>query len=180
MATICFDIETTGLDTATCEIVELAAIAFDYDSRTRGGPTIVSEFSSLVKPVFNDPAAVAVHKITDDMLEHAAGIGVVGKRFLEWLDTVPTSKRCWVGHNIRRFDVPIMRRLLGYDERLRGHLFDTLEATRELYPNQRSKKLTSLFKYLRPNAKINGAHRALYDVKMNMVVAIDELRRLNA
>jgi DNA polymerase III epsilon subunit-like protein len=180
MANVIFDLETTGLDVQTCEIVELAAIAFDYDCRTRSGPKIISEFSSLVKPKFNDPAAVAIHKISDAMLEHAEGIEVVGRRFLEWLDTVPTSKRCWIGHNIRDYDVPILRRVLNYDKRLRGHLFDSYEIAKQVYPHQRSKKLTSLYKHLRPNARTNGAHRALCDVKMNLAVAIDELKRLNA
>ena len=180
MTSICFDLETTGIDTKTCEIVELAAVAFNYDCRTRGGPHIVSEFSSLVKPEFNDPGAVAIHKITDAMLEHEQDIDVVGPRFLKWLDTLPSTKRVWIGHNIRRFDVPILRRVLGFDKRLRGPLFDTYEVAKTVYPNCKSKKLTSLYRYLNPKARTNGAHRALYDVKMNIVLACDELRRLNA
>jgi DNA polymerase III epsilon subunit-like protein len=180
MISICFDLETTGVDTRTCEIVELAAVAFNYDARTRGGPRIVSEFSSLVKPVFNDPGAVAIHKISDAMLKREDGIDVVGQRFLEWLDTLPSGKRVWIGHNIRRFDVPILRRVLGFDRRLRGSIFDTLEVAKKVYPHCKSKKLTSLYMYINPSARTSGAHRALYDVKMNIELAIDELKRLNA
>lgn len=179
MSCIVFDLETTSLSIDTAEIVEIAAIAFEYDSRTRSSPKIVSEFSSLVKPVFNTPSAVAIHHITDDMLLKEKSIDVVGERFLQWLDTVPTSKRCWVGHNIRCYDLPILRRCLKYDKRISGHLFDTLEKAQIVYP-RRCKKLTSLYKYLRPNSKTTGAHRAMCDVRMNLVVAVDELLRLNA
>jgi len=179
MSCILFDLETTSLSTATAEIVEIAAIAFDYDSRTRGAPKIVSEFSSLVKPVFNNPAAVAIHHISDAMLQEEASIDVVGNRFLKWLDTVPSSKRCWVGHNIRHYDLPILYRCLHYDKRLQGRCFDTLEIANTVYPYGRSKKLTSLYKYICPNQAF-VAHRAMSDVKMNLAVAIDELQRLNS
>jgi len=179
MSCILFDLETTSLSIDTAEIVEIAAIAFDYDSRTRAEPKIVSEFSSLVKPVFNDPAAVAVHHISDTMLEGAKSIAVVGERFLKWLDTVPSSKRCWVGHNIRQYDLPILRRCLRYDKRIQGHYFDTLEVARSVYPHHRSKKLTSLYKYICPGQSF-VAHRAMGDVKMNLAVAVDELHRLNS
>jgi len=178
MSCVLFDLETTSLCTATAEIVEIAALAFDYDSRTRSGPKIVSEFSSLVKPVFNNPAAVKIHHISDAMLASEPSIAAVGASFLAWLDTVPTSKRCWVGHNIRHYDLPILQRCLHYDKRISGRCFDTLEVAEAVYPNRR-KKLVSLYNYLRPNAPCR-AHRAMCDVRMNLVVAVDELQRLNA
>ena len=140
MSRIVFDLETTGLDTETTEIVEIAAIAFEYDSCS--GPTIVSEFSSLVKPIFNDPSAVAIHGLSDDQLADADGIDVVGHRFLEWVATVPTTKRWWIGHNIRRYDMPILRRCIGPNKLLDGYLFDTLEVAQQVYHSRQNKKLT--------------------------------------
>ena len=181
MNCIVFDLETTGLDTDTVEIVEIAAIAFNYDSCS--GPTIVSDFSSLVKPIFNNPGAVAIHGLSDEMLADADGIDVVGPCFLEWVATVPMTNRWWVGHNIRKYDMPILRRCIGGDsdpnKLLDGHLFDTLEMARHVYHPRQSKKLSSLYKYLRPDEDIQAAHSATFDVKMNLILAVDEFQRLN-
>ncbi|MCB9513816.1 MAG: 3'-5' exonuclease [Candidatus Latescibacteria bacterium] len=92
---VLFDLETTGVDTASCEVIELAAI------RVEGGrPT--AQFEALVKPVGPIPAAsTAVHGIDARTVADAPPLGHVLPDFLTFL-----GEHDLVAHNGAAFDFP--------------------------------------------------------------------------
>ena len=68
-----FDVETTGMSPAGDRIVELAALRVDQDGSER-------EFHTLINPGRSIPAdVVAVHHITDAMVNDAPHFSTVGK-----------------------------------------------------------------------------------------------------
>src|SRR5882757_7329949 len=72
---ILFDVETTGLDTASDEVVELGMVKFSYHPDGSVG-TVLDTFSSLNEPSRTIPeAAVKLHGITNEM---AAGHKIDG------------------------------------------------------------------------------------------------------
>jgi DNA polymerase III subunit epsilon len=72
---ILFDVETTGLDTATDEVVELGMVKFSYHPDGSIG-SVLDSFSSLNEPTGPIPeAAVKLHGITHEM---AAGHRIDG------------------------------------------------------------------------------------------------------
>lgn len=175
---VCFDLETTSLSIHDAEIVEIAAIAFNFDGRTRIGPCVVDTFQSLVKPVFNNPNAVKIHGITDFMLRDAKPFDQILPEFLKWIGESTTDDFIWIGHNIRKYDLPILNRHANYHGNLHRSVFDTLEVARKVYKG-RKKTLASLYTMLEGENNDLTAHRALSDVKMNIVVACDELMKLS-
>jgi DNA polymerase-3 subunit epsilon len=65
---ILFDVETTGLDTAADEVVELGMIKFSYSASGEVG-SVINTFSSLNQPTKAIPeAAIKLHGITDEMV----------------------------------------------------------------------------------------------------------------
>jgi len=95
---VAVDVETTGLRTATCKIIEIALIEF-----RNGKPT--SEFVSFVNPgVAIPPPATRKNNITDAMVRGAPSFEVIARdrRFLELLG------KPLVGHNLQ-FDLDFLR-----------------------------------------------------------------------
>lgn len=176
---VCFDLETTSKYASKADIVEIAAIAFNYDCRTRNKADIIACFHSLVKPPWNDPSAVKIHGITDAMLHESKSIECVFPLFMDWVDEHAIKDFVWVGHNIRRYDLPILKRHCKHNSKLERDVFDTLEIARKVYKGQKRKTLTSLYAMLNGDVSDITAHRAMGDVKMNIVLACDELKQLN-
>jgi len=119
---VAFDIETTDLDPAACEIVELAAV------RVRGR-VLVDQFQRLIRsarPV--SAAAAAVHGYHDRDLAEQPAFDRVWPEFLAFV-----GSDVLVAHNGQQFDVPVIRRLAGALPGLdRLVFFDTLPLARSL------------------------------------------------
>jgi DNA polymerase III subunit epsilon len=65
---ILFDVETTGLDTASDEVVELGMVKFSYYANGEVG-SVIDTFSSLNQPTKAIPEdAIKLHGITDEMV----------------------------------------------------------------------------------------------------------------
>lgn len=150
---VVFDLETTGLDVDTCQIVEIAAI------RVIAGET-VHRFSSLVHINGKMPAAAsAANHIHDSDLADAPHIREVMEGFLEFVGDDSTL----VGHNIEGFDIPIVSRVA----RECGLEFsyakseDTIALARSAWPTLANHKMDTLRQALRIMG--DGAHRALKD-----------------
>ena len=80
---LAFDVETTGLSPAFCEIVEFGAVRFTADG------TEVGRFQQLVNPGCAIPFhASRVHGITDDMVSGQPRLKTVLPDFLEFLTVV--------------------------------------------------------------------------------------------
>ena len=176
---VCLDLETTGISTKTAEIVELAAICFSWEPGS-DSPKLFGSFQSLVKPLGeNHAAAVRVHGITDAMLQDEQTLDKVFVDFETWLKTVAVEDFVFCGHNIRRFDLPILKRLAPVPI-LERPLFDTLEVARVVYKTASSKKLSSLYQTVcKPIPGKIAAHRALDDVRMNVQLCVAEMKRIH-
>ena len=119
---VAFDLETTEMDVAECEIVELAAV------RVRRG-VIVDQFSRLVRasrPI--SPRATAVHGYRDADICDQPAFDAVWPAFREFV-----GGDLLLAHNGHTFDVPVLRRLAaglpGLDDLV---FFDTLPLARSL------------------------------------------------
>lgn len=150
---VVFDLETTGLDVGTCQIVEIAAI------RVVAGET-VHRFSSLVHIDGKMPAAAsAKNHIYDSDLVDAPHAREVMEGFLEFVG----DDSMLVGHNIEGFDIPIVSRVA----RECGLEFsyakseDTFALARSAWPTLANHKMDTLRQALRITG--DGAHRALKD-----------------
>jgi superfamily I DNA/RNA helicase len=148
---VTFDLETTDLDTTSCEIVEIAAV------RVKDGAP-VEEFHSLVKP--GRPVSLAsskVHGHTGESLCAAPRFEDVWPRLRAFL-----AGSTIVAHNGLRFDLPVLRRLaepLGGADRL--PVFDTLPLARSLSGD--SVRLSDLA--ARFGVPAGRAHHALDDAR---------------
>lgn len=159
---VVFDLETTGLDTSCCDIIEIAGVKIENG-------VITETFSTLINPKCEIPPNITqVTGITNADVEFAPTSDLVLPDFFKF-----TRGSSLVAHNIG-FDFPILRRCseeLGYI--YENDLFDTLSLARQNFTGLKSYKL----EYLTEHFSIlhSNAHRALYDA-----LATSELFRLIA
>lgn len=147
---VVYDFETTGLDTNTCEIIEIGAV------KIRNGE-IVDVFQTLIKPKNTIPDIITqLTNISNDMVENSPPISVVMPAFFEF------CKGCILGgYNSAGFD----DKILGVQSRKLGIEFDN--QTTDVILLARSKmassnyKLSTIVKNL--GIVLIGAHRALND-----------------
>ena len=158
------DIETTDVDTATSEIVEIAAV------RVRDGK-LVERFNALVKPrVPIAPAATDVHGIRDADVQAASPFEDVWPKFRAFC-----GQDIIVAHNGYEFDFRILKRMVT----ARGWLFDltpydTLPLARDLCPaSRRLGDLAHAF-----GIDTGRSHRALDDANTlaQVFVRLDSMR----
>lgn len=153
---VVFDLETTGINVNSDDIIEISAIKVAEQS-------IVGKFSTLINPGRSIPyRATMVNNITNEMVKNAPDIvqGIEG--FLEFIgDSV------LVGHNIHNFDLNFVYDavLNIYGKEFRNDYIDTLFMSRKCLPQLPSHKLVDIAAYFEIN--IEGAHRALNDCMMN-------------
>jgi superfamily I DNA/RNA helicase/DNA polymerase III epsilon subunit-like protein len=119
---VAFDVETTEMDAAVCDVVELAAV------RVRGR-VIVDQFQRLVRPSRPiTPRATAVHGYREADVRDQPTFAEVWPEFRAFV-----GDDLLVAHNGHTFDVPVLRRvgcgLPGTDELV---FFDTLPLARSL------------------------------------------------
>lgn len=145
---VAIDLETTGLDVARDEIIEIGAV------RTRDGE-ILDELSVLVNPGRAIPANIThITGIrTEDVLD-APGIQTVLPQLRAFVGSVP-----WIAHNIS-FDSAFLYRhgILRSNVRI-----DTYELASVLLPRAPRYNLTSLSSLI--GVDIEAAHRAVYDAR---------------
>lgn len=154
-----FDLETTGTSYKTDAVIEISAV------KVVGGKA-VDEFSMLVNPERPiSPFATAVNGITDEMVADEPTFDVALKAFLDF-----AGDMVLVGHNIHSFDMKfICRDSMKYFGMYVGNDYvDTLPLARKYLPELSNHKLTDLAMHYGIDPE--GAHRALYDCKMNMEV----------
>jgi DNA polymerase III epsilon subunit-like protein len=141
------DLETTDRDTATAEIVEIAA------ARVRNWE-IVEEFHRLVKPrVPIAPAASQTHGYTMADLDQAPHFEAVWPEFKAFV-----GRDVLVAHNGYEFDFPILRRMSGDREYV---TYDTLPLAKWLRLG--SARLVHLAE--RFGIDPGDPHKALWDVR---------------
>lgn len=134
---VAIDIETTGLD-RSARIIELGAV------RMRHGRKVAS-FSQLVNPRIPIPAKVTqITGITDRDVKGKPTIDKALPKFYAFC-----GQDTWIGHNIRRFDIPVISREA---ERASAGMpnvsfYDTLEISQTLLPQLDRHRLLDLIRY---------------------------------
>ena len=154
-----FDVETTGMSPVGDRIVELAALRVNCDGSEQ-------EFQTLVNPGRSIPGEViAIHHITDEMVNDAPHFSTVGKMFLDF-----AAGSTLAAHNAR-FDLGFLQESLArcglplWD----GKTIDTVRLLRKVHPGLPSYRLQSLRVYFRLGSREGmQAHRAGSDVRWTM------------
>ncbi len=145
-----FDIETTGLDTQSCKIIEIAGVIVDDGH-------ITQTFSTFVDPhVAIPPKITQITSITDAIVIGAPDVSDALADFYKFCDGA-----ILVGHNVN-FDIGF----LNAEGRPFGIVFenpkeDTFELSRTYLKGLRNYKLSTVIKHL--GIVNEHAHRAIYD-----------------
>lgn len=147
------DIETTGLDPQTDEIIELAAIkVMNGDER--------EAFSCIVKPAKNVPQSVLqLTGLSKSDLKSGEDARSAIDRFLSFIGYCPL-----VAHNAS-FDLSFLQAViqrLGFDE-IENETIDTLDLAKKKHSGLNSYRLGSLAEYF--GIGVKGLHRALPDAQ---------------
>ncbi len=148
---VVFDIETTGLDETSDEIIELGAVKIDNGN-------IIEKFSTFVKPTNKISYEITkLTGITDMMVENAPPIEPVIQDFYEFTRGCVLS-----GHNVINFDIKFIRREgarlgLVFD----NELIDTINEARVARLKISHFNLANVLRVL--GLKNEGAHRAWND-----------------
>lgn len=153
---VVYDLETTGTSPFNDSIIEISAV------KVKDGK-VVEEFSELVNPLRPiPPQASAVNNITDDMVSGSPTIEVIMPKFIEFIGDMVL-----VGHNIHCFDMKFIWRICEelYNQTITNDYIDTLPFARKKLPDLSRHRLVDLA--LHYGISTDGAHRALYDCRMN-------------
>ena len=142
-----FDLETTGVDINTANIVQLAAVVGGQhpDLGSCDPKTIMMEYANPGSPI--DPGASEVHGITDDMVKDCPPQEQVVQQFYDLLEEYEKDYTVILsGHNVERYDIPIIKRILpeAFDK---FDSCDTYTYAMRTYPD-REHKLGLLFNWL--------------------------------
>lgn len=151
---VVFDLETTGRNTETCGIVEIAAVKVKNKK-------IVDTFQTLVNPQMEiEQEAIQVHHIENKDVADAPAFNDVWIKFKKFI-----AKDILIAHNGYAFDFKIVDRFaLQMDgTKLTNTRYDSLIFARKMFPNEHNSidALSEKFK-LDPGNR----HRALDDVKV--------------
>ena len=162
------DIETTGLSSGECEIIEVSALQYRDE-------VLIGTFSSLIKPTESiSPFITALTGITDDMVKDAPDIQKVMGEFYDFV-----GKDILIGHNVN-FDVNFLYDNLWLHNGLvlDNAFVDTLRLARKALPHLTNHKQTTVAAYY--GITTDGAHRALRDCEICNAVYINLKRALKA
>lgn len=134
---VAIDIETTGLG-RSARIIELGAV------RMRHGRKVAS-YSQLVNPQIPIPAKVTqITGITDRNVKGKPTIDKALPKFYAFC-----GRDTWIGHNIRRFDLPVIAR---EEQRVGAGMpdvsfYDTMELSQALLPQLDHHRVVDLIRY---------------------------------
>jgi DNA polymerase-3 subunit alpha (Gram-positive type) len=145
-----FDLETTGLDTSTCKIIEVAGVLIEDGHLTQ----VFNSFVNPHEPI--TPRITELTSITDSDVANAPEIEDVLADFYKF-----SENTVFVGHNVS-FDIGFLNasgKELGiYFDNLRE---DTLDIARHTLKGLKNFKLGTVLKHL---GLVNEhAHRAIHD-----------------
>lgn len=158
---VAIDVETTGLEAGTDEIIEVAAVKFRETE-------VLETFQRLVRPRHSLPIKIAqLTGINADDLETALPFHHVAPDFVRFVKSYPI-----IGHSVG-FDV----RMLGAQGlKLAQTSYDTFELATLLLPGQPSYNLGALAASL--NIPHPDAHRALADADVSRQLFVNLLQRI--
>ncbi len=162
---IIVDLETTGLNPAQNEIIEIGAIKVE-----RGEAKDI--FNKLVKPKAGiSPEITRITGITDEMVENAPDIEAVLPEFLRF-----AGSGTLIAHNAD-FDIPFLNEKLKLlNKALNNKAICTLKCARAILPNLENHKLHTVAHYF--GISISGRHRAIGDCEATYQVWLKLLAKL--
>lgn len=151
---VVFDVEATGTDTTTDEIIQIAAIRLNHDGTT------AEKFMKYVKAGKSVGSSELVHHISDEKLAKEGE--EPQKVFREFEEFVGDS--VIVGHNVN-YDISILQSEMGRlgmePMKIRAY-YDTLDIFRRFYPNLKNHKLEYLGEVCKVSHK--SSHDAFDDI----------------
>ncbi len=166
---VVYDLETTGLNPKTAEIVEIAA------HRLSPIGDEVDRYYRLVRPPGGHipESARRVHGIDTETVKTSPGIEMVLPEFLGFI-----QDRILIGHNVAEYDNPILARDLSryLKQDLSAPHYDTLATARRLFPRQRCSMSALAEKFDIEHGRL---HSALEDVRVNREI-FKELIKIDA
>lgn len=143
---VALDVETTGLEPGTDEIIELAAVKFQ-------GNEVLETFSYLIKPRHSLPLKITrLTGITDEELADAPRFSAVAPDFVRFVKNYTI-----VGHSVN-FDLTMLR---AQGLNLPQPYYDTFDLATLLLPQSPAYKLSVLAEGM--GITHDSAHRALAD-----------------
>ena len=164
---VAIDLETTGLDPGTCEVLELGAARF-VDGK------LAEKFSELVKPSIPIPSEITILTgITGEMVKSSPAIDLIFNKYQRFLEGSP-----WVvGHNVS-FDLGFLKPHLTKPKYtlLEPRVMDTGVLARILFPRLSRYSLGSLVSHFQIARK--KAHRALDDCRATAEVYLKLISHL--
>ena len=154
---IALDIETTGLDTKTSGIIEIAMIEVENGE-------IIDEFDSLINPGIPVSSFIAQHTgITNEMLADADDFDAYADEISAWLSAEVT----FITFNGSKFDLPILWRHLDDGNDNLKHV-DIYKLAKERIPGLESYKQDAIAAHL--GVAVDVCHRAGPDVRTLMQI----------
>ena len=166
-AYVVLDVETTGLNTHTDEIIEIGAVRIENGVE-------VAEFSQLIDPGRPIPdKVVEITGITGAMLRGKPRLMDVMPAFAEFCRDAVV-----VAHNAA-FDTAFFRRAFRDAKLPFDHpVLDTLALVRNQYPQFKNHKLGNVCKQL--GISLTNAHRAVHDARATSLVLLKTLSEIRA
>ncbi|MFW5972011.1 MAG: PolC-type DNA polymerase III [Bacillota bacterium] len=170
-----FDLETTGLNNKTDEIIEIGAV------RVENGE-IVDTYGTFICPEKTIPSKITeLTGIDNSMVKDAPVLEEIIDEFLDFVD-----KSVLVAHNAV-FDYGFLKSALKKSSRksVKNPVLDTLGLSRALYPQLKKHRLNKLCEHL--NISLENHHRAIDDAKataellLKMLIEVDsqDIKNLN-
>ncbi len=147
---VVFDLETTGLNNSSNEIIEISALKYNNN-------VLVDKFSKLVKPQECIPAKITkITGITNEMVENSPSIDEVLPQFIKFIDNYTLVAHNgsfdlgFIENNLCKLNLPLIE----------NKNIDTLYLAREKLPELENHKLETLKEFLNINF---DSHRAESD-----------------
>lgn len=163
---VVFDVEATGVDTTSDEIIQIAGIRLDKNGQVK------AKFNRLLKPTKSVGDSEAVHGLSDTYLqEHGEDPVKVLSEFCAFANGAVI-----VGHNVG-YDLSILASQLG---RLKLpalfylEYYDTLDVFRRFYPNLVNHKLEYLGRFC--EVKHKSSHDAFDDIMATAEILLYALK----
>jgi len=154
---IAFDVETTSLYDFSGRIVEIGALKFDLSGRIYG------EYSALINPGIPIPeAVVAIHGISNEMVEKERGAEEVLREFLTFIGE---SDAVMIAHNAS-FDIGFVSNDLARCGLSipQNKVVDTVSLAKKVFPEAGLYNLEHLVNFLGIGTSVS--HRSLDDALM--------------
>ena len=158
------DTETTGVDTETAHVCEVAFLLSTYEGFERDPEKDIIIQELILPPEPVPPEASAVHHITNGMLAGKPALEDISERIREI-----ANKADYISAHNLPYDLAILKRQLPdiFGKIGEGMKLDSLRLARHIWPSIPSHALQVLRYRFNLDAHIAGdAHRAMFDTEL--------------